>query len=586
MKRLREGFESVSLARKIMALVLIAGILPLLGIALIASYEFKQSNVERLIFSANNGYEQALQSISDKLLRVQNVSTMISVNDTINETFAHSTDRSRRLIDFEEISAYTNTVEMSYGDISIYYYISSEFLVTHENSRRFRPVDSVWDTTWAKETAANCGRPTWTLFENSGRKSGEKPSLALVRYLWDGRDYDISVGMMVLTLEEQRISDSMIESLPGQSFYIEALDGQILASSGETDLRLSGTQRKRSSSGFWRTTLDGADYYARSAEISGLYFVSLFPKDVLSKQADTAFFQILGMFMLSFILILSIMLPVARSMLKRIYLLRDQMKAGGSNAIKKLNMKPQRDEIGMLISSYNDLVDRLDCMLEEKYILGQQKNSAEMKALQSQMNPHFLYNTMDMVNWMAQRGETDHIREVVYAISKFYRLTLSQGKDIITLGDELQLCQAYMDIQTRRFKNRIAYALDVEPELLSALLPKITLQPFIENAILHGIEQKQSQSGSITLMGFTDDEEGEYMILSVLDDGVGMNPEDKRKAHTNGSHYGMKNIEMRLSLFYGEPIEIKAESQENMGTCISIRIPVRINTCLEDDNEQ
>ena len=196
---------------------------------------------------------------------------------------------------------------------------------------------------------------------------------------------------------------------------------------------------------------------------------------------------------------------------------------------------------------------------------------AELDALQSQINPHFLYNTLDMINWMAQKDETDNIRDVVQSMSRFYRLTLSKGRDIVTIGDEIRMCEAYMDIQKRRYRGKILYEVEIDEEISPYLIPKITLQPFLENAIVHGINEKEDARGIVLLNGWLEDGR---ITLSVTDDGTGMRAEDKSKPHT-GSHYGMDNIAQRLELFYGEKIPIVVESSPGIGTCIVINIPAK-----------
>ena len=210
-------------------------------------------------------------------------------------------------------------------------------------------------------------------------------------------------------------------------------------------------------------------------------------------------------------------------------------------------------------------------LLQEQYALGQLKIESDLKALQAQINPHFLYNTLDMISWMAQKDETDNIRNVVQAMSQFYRLTLSKGHDIVTVGDEIKMCDAYMEIQKRRYRGKILYEVEVDEEINQYLIPKITLQPFLENAIVHGINEKDDARGIVILNGWIEDGR---ITLSVTDDGTGMREEDKTRPHT-GSHYGMGNIAQRLELFYGEKIPIQVESSLGIGTCIVINIPAK-----------
>ena len=247
------------------------------------------------------------------------------------------------------------------------------------------------------------------------------------------------------------------------------------------------------------------------------------------------------------------------------------MLAQDGTFLKIENAEDYADEIGQLVGRYNGMTEQVSDLLQEQYALGQEKMQLELKALQSQINPHFLYNTLDMINWMAQKNEMDNIRSVVQSMSSFYRLTLSGGQDIVSIGDEVRMCGAYMEIQKRRYRGRILYEAEVDEDILDCLIPKITLQPFLENAIVHGINEKEDARGVVILNGWMEDGR---ITLSVTDDGRGISMEGQKKS-TEGSHYGMENIEKRLTLYYGEEIPIQIESSPGVGTCIIINIPVR-----------
>lgn len=146
--------------------------------------------------------------------------------------------------------------------------------------------------------------------------------------------------------------------------------------------------------------------------------------------------------------------------------------------------------------------EQIQHLLEEQYVLGKEKSEAQLYALQAQISPHFLYNTLDMMNWMAVKGETDNIRSVLSSMSRFYRMVLSRGAYIITIGEEIRMCQAYMEIQVMRKKKKLQFLLDVDEEVFPYLIPKITLQPLLENAVSHGIDEKTAVAERC---GFPDD---------------------------------------------------------------------------------
>ena len=227
-----------------------------------------------------------------------------------------------------------------------------------------------------------------------------------------------------------------------------------------------------------------------------------------------------------------------------------------------------------IIGPLKNVSDVLDSYIEkmgETQGLERLDKQTELTALQTQINPHFLYNTLDMINWMAQKNEIDNIHNIVQAMSRFYKLTLSKGRDVVSIADEVKLCEAYMEIQKRRYRGRICYEAEVEEGIMNCLIPKITLQPFLENAVIHGINEKEDARGEVLLNGWMEDER---ITLSVTDDGVGMQEKGK-ETDKGGSHYGMVNIAERLKLFFGEEIPVQVESSPGVGTCVIINIPVR-----------
>ena len=312
-----------------------------------------------------------------------------------------------------------------------------------------------------------------------------------------------------------------------------------------------------------------------------MYLVSVIPRQAIRKGTGILNGNMGLLFLGAGILMMAVMGTMTKSITGRLKLLREQMLQIQAGNMCKMEEVHSRDEIGQLIGNYNIMVDRVDELLQKQYVMGQKKVEAELKALQSQINPHFLYNTLDMIGWMAQKRETENIRSVVQAMSRFYRLTLSKGEDIVTIRDEMEMCEAYMEIQKRRYRGRICYEAEVDEDILDCLIPKITLQPFLENAIIHGINEKSDGRGVVILNGWMEDGR---ITLSVTDDGEGMTEDDKRKSH-EGSHYG-KNIEHRLELFFGEKIPVQIESSPGIGTCVIIIIPVTTGTEEEKEYEK
>ena len=198
-----------------------------------------------------------------------------------------------------------------------------------------------------------------------------------------------------------------------------------------------------------------------------------------------------------------------------------------------------------------------------------------MQALQAQINPHFLYNTLDVIKWMIADGERDDSIWMVNALSKYFQLSISKGKDIVRLRDEIGLTRTYLGIMQKRFKNVFEVSIEIEPALEDCLIPKLSLQPLVENALLHGILycEKPERLLSIRAARLRDD-----VVLSVEDNGSGIPEETLRSIREGtvvGKNYGISNVRERLELFGAGEDGFSIESTVDVGTCVTLRFPLR-----------
>jgi two-component system sensor histidine kinase YesM len=215
-------------------------------------------------------------------------------------------------------------------------------------------------------------------------------------------------------------------------------------------------------------------------------------------------------------------------------------------------------------------------LVDEKYRLGQEVKNLELKALQAQINPHFLYNTLDLINWMSMRHGAAEIGTLVAALSRFYKLSLGKGDGTADLREELEHARTYVQIQNMRFENAIVLQVEVPDALLACRAPKLIIQPLVENAIFHGIMMKPEERGTVRIQG---GESGGTLWLTVDDDGVGMSEERGRavllgSAGSSEYHgYGVRNIHERLQLAGGGDSGLSFARSPGGGTRVTIRLP-------------
>ena len=224
----------------------------------------------------------------------------------------------------------------------------------------------------------------------------------------------------------------------------------------------------------------------------------------------------------------------------------------------------------------------------EEQVTREQKQlrKAEFELLQAQINPHFLYNTLDTIVWSAEAGNQKQVVKMVGSLSDFFRSSLNKGKELVTVRDELQHVRSYLEIQQIRYQDILKYEIDVPQELFDYQIPKITIQPIVENALYHGIKNKRG-GGTIVVSG---KDEGETMLIQVKDDGKGMKPERLKEIRRgllgeklgNTAIYGLYNVNERIRLSFGEEYGVNVESTYEVGSCISVRLPKILNIIVEN----
>ncbi|MCK5735518.1 MAG: sensor histidine kinase, partial [Spirochaetaceae bacterium] len=239
------------------------------------------------------------------------------------------------------------------------------------------------------------------------------------------------------------------------------------------------------------------------------------------------------------------------------------------------------DEIRELAREYDIMVGRISELMDENVREQELKRKSDLKALQAQINPHFLYNTLDSIIWMGEMNKSDEVVKMTSALSRLFRVSISKGRELITLRDELEHVRSYLTIQEMRYKNKFRYLIDIPEELMDCTVLKITLQPLVENAIYHGIRDIEYE-GLIEIGGYREKED---IILTVKDNGEGMDREtlsalidgisdmNDNENLNRQQGTGVRNVHERIRLYFGFEYGLNYESSKGRGTLISIRIP-------------
>jgi len=296
--------------------------------------------------------------------------------------------------------------------------------------------------------------------------------------------------------------------------------------------------------------------------------------EIYSKTASIQNSIIIVLFLFIFIMLL-FMFRSSNMISKPIYKLSKTMKIVESGDFNIKVEVESNDEFGDLAKSFNHMIKKIRLLNEEEHDNQKKLRKAELKALQSQINPHFLYNTLDSVGWMARLNKIDKVEEMLDSLSTYFRISLSKGSDLIPIKDELTHVEKYLSIQKIRYEKKLNYRIDVPEEILEYKTIKMILQPLVENSIYHGIKEKEGP-GDIRISATI----GENIVFCVEDTGIGMTKEkldELREMIASGEDYnpnayGVINVHKRIQILFGEEYGLHYESEYGKGTSVFVTL--------------
>lgn len=269
---------------------------------------------------------------------------------------------------------------------------------------------------------------------------------------------------------------------------------------------------------------------------------------------------------------------IARNITFPIQKLRDSMKRVQKGDFSAAEIEVYSDnEIGSLTRSFNVMTHKIQDLMAQNIQEQEQKRKIELKALQSQINPHFLYNTLDSIIWMAEGKKNEEVVLMTASLARLLRQSISIENELVTIGQEIEYVRSYLTIQKMRYKDKLEFEINVDSRITHAQIIRLVLQPIVENAIYHGLKYKESK-GMLKVHGY---ELGERIIIDITDDGVGMDEEtlkhiyDKHKVNYHSNGVGVYNVQQRLVLYYGKEYGIIYHSEKGKGTTATVVIPKR-----------
>ncbi len=593
-RRLYQYFINLKLRQKLLISYIVLIVIPLFLYSFITYTTFSEILQNKALFSADKSYSQTYSFISDKLLKVKNTMDVVVQDDTINEIANISnadTNIFQQMDDMNHMTTFLHNLEDKSVVDKIRLYVKDGLIYANSSNVKTSPlinIKEIQNSIWYKKLMDSGKRILWcppVYFETDDQPY--ENTVSAVSFLRSSSNYLEIIALLRIDISKNQIAEIIknANTVQNSITYIQSADGNIVMASDNRSIdtfKLDNisVSNASNSQGWSSTEINSEKVFFHSKLINGTnwYMVTVIPyKEVFSetlKLRNQSVFQVFIIATIAYLLAALLSTSITGRISQLIYKMRN-IQTGNLSPITQTYDK---DEIGELIENYNFMLSRIKLLLEDQYKMGQEVKNSELRILQAQINPHFLYNTLDMVVCLSQENKYNEIEASVKSLAKFYKLSLSKGKELVKIEDELYHVSFFVDIQNIRFNNKINFIIDLDDYIKEFEILKITLQPIVENAIIHGIQGKETKEGAIVISGSIDNDD---IILWVNDDGIGI-PQEKldqitqgAMSSSSGSSYGIKNINDRLKLFYGDKYGLTYKSEYGKGTTVEVRIPAK-----------
>ncbi|TYP76626.1 sensor histidine kinase [Paenibacillus methanolicus] len=574
------------LKQKLLLSFLLLILFPILYLQFYASGKVAGIIQEMVSFSLNQSFNQTHSFLAYKLTRVTDISDLIALDEVqITRILTRNTDEytlyeqledGNRLIQF--LDSYQDGTDIS----TVRLYMPQGYLFADEGRNTSR-LEEISRTPWYEKLDATKVKLMWFSSRDYPAETVDGvPVISLVRLIRHPDRYNDAIGLLRIDIEERNLKEivSRANTVKNSLTYVQSGDGLVLLASDD-DLMRQYLPAGRTAPNLFRQANGSNTQIVNGRKLeflqlpipqTDLTMITVIPHQEIVSRSERLQQELLVGLLAVGLLAFGLAHVISLHMTRRITHLSRRMKAVEAGSLEPIARPSGDDEVGELIQSYNYMTRQL-ALLKDYEVRAVR---SELKALQSQINPHFLYNTLDQINWMAQFGMNGHIPSLVHSLAGYYKLALSNGQDIITIGQELKLVEFYVSIQNIRFQQKIEFNVQVDDDVLEGLIPKLSLQPIVENAILHGILKTENREGIITIAC---ERQEDRLVLSVADDGVGMDESQLqalrsggRTINPSGGGYGIRNVQERIKLFYGEAFGLKFYSSPGDGLIVEAHI--------------
>ncbi len=587
-KSIRRKFHNLSIQNKMLLSFLTICVICYSTLFFIGIPQLTKNAKENIIYSADQAQGQSQEYIAFMMDSLRQTCHAFAYDEKVIEIIS----KDKTAYSFTEQNLDIQTLEnhirksknSHYKTVSnIKLYIKEDYSYISEHSEPFLSYSLIEDSEWYK--ALNQSKCAYYLIPPSWNNSSKY--ISVVHLISHPEDYSMFIGALVIDTPVKSIESILKKCAVTENSYAYLVndEGIVVCSSTENPTLVHENRLPTKYSPTLHYSDENNLYSFYRLDTCRWTLVQVIPNNDISEISFNSikYYIIIGFIMLMLSILLSF--KISSSITKRINMLSRTMRNFRYEKTQTLPVVQFGDDIDYLLSSYNQLISDFDALTTENIQNSQRLNETELALLHSQIKPHFLYNTLDMIRFLAEHDQPQKASLAISALSKFYKSGIGNKTLWSTLNNEINHIRCYMEIQKLRYGNHINLIIQIPEEYLDINLPRITLQPIVENSLIHGILGKTDKAGTITICAHQT--ETSDLHITIKDNGHGLSQDSLSKLSDlsqNGTGIGLWNTNERIRLHYGNSYGLSVRSVLEEYTEITIRIPILRGKELLYDN--
>lgn len=588
-------YKNCSMRVKLFASFFLLIFIPIIVLTVFAAYRSTAILQEQSMEIARLYLQQTENEMESELYKIATVSSSVAQTAEVHEVLEKQNTGISFSEEYDDMNELYKTIESTRALQNLYQirlFISDSF--THSRSNYITyPLSSVSDTDWYHQLVEQY--QTQTLLPPSIFQpplSEPQEVLSVVTLIRSRKDITRILGVVSVDVLKSDLIDILQRNNYAEQSAAYLVDENLNIVCGanstfpvsEADLAAQLQQMRDTFGASSGVSTAGNAVYGLSAPIFDGWriFTVASMGNLLSPVSDLRDQMILLTVIIS-IIAFCLSYLYARYSTRRIKTLAEQVRRVENGDLSVSCIVDSEDEIGELQNSFNFMVRRISLLVDERYNLGKNLKDMELRALQAQINPHFLYNTLDMIAWKAMASGNQETVDIVVKLARFYRLSLSNGSDFLPLSDEVEHVRLFVELTNLCRSRNVQLITEVAPNIADYPIMKLILQPIVENSLFHGLYELSDREGVIRL---TAEQIGSYVQIQIADNGVGIEKsklaellakKERPVVNTKRGGYGIGNILERLRIYYDDRFTFQIESAILTGTTVTIRIPYSRN---------